>query len=86
MTAARPSRSYRRSARSVPDREQTRRALTEHRYGRHVQADARRAKRLGATGAPFIVADGRYAVPGAQNSDTFLNCCAPPGARPTRSP
>ncbi|CAM5704332.1 Protein-disulfide isomerase OS=Streptomyces canus OX=58343 GN=AQJ46_50445 PE=4 SV=1 [Streptomyces canus] len=61
------------SARSVPDREQTRRALTEHRYRRHVQTDARRAKRLGATGAPLIVADGRYAVPGAQTSDTLLN-------------
>ena len=47
--------------------------LTERRYRAQVQDDARRAQRLGATGAPFIVVDGRYGVPGAQDSDTLLD-------------
>ncbi|MEU5307893.1 DsbA family oxidoreductase [Streptomyces sp. NPDC021562] len=55
------------------DREGTRRALTEHRYQRHVRDDAARAQRLGATGAPFIVIDGRYGIPGAQDSDGLLD-------------
>ncbi|MEU0069850.1 DsbA family oxidoreductase [Streptomyces sp. NPDC006332] len=54
------------------DRERTRQALTERRYRSQVRDDARRAQRLGATGAPFIVVDGRYGVPGAQDSDTLL--------------
>ncbi|BEL05042.1 DsbA family oxidoreductase [Actinoplanes sichuanensis] len=54
------------------DREQTRQALTDHRYRRQVRDDAARARRLGATGAPFIVVDGRYVVPGAQDSDSLL--------------
>jgi predicted DsbA family dithiol-disulfide isomerase len=55
------------------DREEARRALTERRYRRQVEDDARRAQRLGAAGAPFIVVDGRYAVPGAQDSDALLD-------------
>ncbi|MEU0797088.1 DsbA family protein [Amycolatopsis sp. NPDC005961] len=54
------------------DREQTRRALTDRRYRRQVRDDAARAQRLGATGAPFIVVDDRYGVPGTQDSDRFL--------------
>ncbi len=54
------------------DREQTRQALTDRRYRRQVRDDAARAQRLGATGAPFIVVDGRYGVPGAQESDSLL--------------
>ncbi|KDN77126.1 hypothetical protein DF19_13090 [Streptomyces olindensis] len=46
--------------------------LTDRRYRTRVQDDARRAQRLGVTGAPFIVVDGRYGVPGAQDSDTLL--------------
>ncbi|MEX3106472.1 MULTISPECIES: DsbA family protein [unclassified Streptomyces] len=55
------------------DPEGTRRALTTHRYRRQVSEDAARAQRLGATGAPFIVVDGRYGVPGAQDSDGLLD-------------
>ncbi|MFG1664995.1 DsbA family protein [Streptomyces sp. Y7] len=55
------------------EREQTRQALAQHRYREHVRDDAARARRLGATGAPFIVIDGRYGVPGAQDSDTLLD-------------
>ncbi|NUW46850.1 DsbA family oxidoreductase [Nonomuraea rhodomycinica] len=54
------------------DREQTRQALTERRYRRQVQQDAARGQRLGATGAPFIVVDGRYGVPGAGETDILL--------------
>jgi predicted DsbA family dithiol-disulfide isomerase len=54
------------------DHEETRAALTDRRYRQKVEDDARRAQSLGATGAPFIVIDGRYAVPGAQDSDTLL--------------
>jgi predicted DsbA family dithiol-disulfide isomerase len=55
------------------DRDLTRQALTERRYRTQVQEDARRGQRLGATGAPFIVVDSRYGVPGAQNSDALLD-------------
>ncbi|MEU9048348.1 MULTISPECIES: DsbA family oxidoreductase [unclassified Kitasatospora] len=55
------------------DREQTRQALAQRRYREQVRDDAARAQRLGATGAPFIVIDGRYGVPGAQDSDTLLD-------------
>ncbi|MGW2912338.1 DsbA family oxidoreductase [Streptomyces asoensis] len=54
------------------DRARTRQALVERRYDSQVRADARRARQLGATGAPFILVDGRYGVPGAQDSETLL--------------
>ncbi|MFG2025921.1 DsbA family protein [Streptomyces sp. NPDC048825] len=54
------------------DREQTRQVLADRRYRRQVQEDAHQAQQLGATGAPFTVIDGRYAVPGAQGSDALL--------------
>ena len=55
------------------DRSLTRQVLTDRRYRTQVKDDARRAQGLGATGAPFIVVDGRYGVPGAQDSDTLLD-------------
>ncbi|MFF7451569.1 MULTISPECIES: DsbA family protein [unclassified Streptomyces] len=55
------------------DRDLTRQVLTDRRYRTQVKDDARRAQRLGATGAPFIVVDGRYGVPGAQDRDTLLD-------------
>lgn len=55
------------------DREQTRQVLTDRRYRRQVQEDAHQAQRLGATGAPFTVIDGRYAVAGAQDTETLLD-------------
>jgi predicted DsbA family dithiol-disulfide isomerase len=54
------------------DRERTRLALTQHRYRQQVRDEQRQAQRLGASGAPFIVVDGRYGVAGAQDSDTLL--------------
>lgn len=47
-------------------------ALHERRYRRQGQADQREAKRLGARGAPFLVIDGRYAIPGAVDTDQLL--------------
>ncbi|MEU1192442.1 DsbA family oxidoreductase [Streptomyces sp. NPDC005859] len=55
------------------DGEQTRQVLDQRRYRQQVQDDARQAQRLGAKGAPFIVIDGRYGVPGAQDSETLLD-------------
>ncbi|MET7730326.1 DsbA family oxidoreductase [Streptomyces sp. NPDC005402] len=55
------------------DREKTRQVLTEGRFRQQVQEEAGQAQRLGATGAPFIVVDGRYAVPGAQDTDRLLS-------------
>ncbi|GIF62367.1 disulfide isomerase [Asanoa ishikariensis] len=40
-------------------------ALRSRRYRGRVDADQRQALRLGARGAPFLVFDGRFAVPGA---------------------
>ncbi|OLT13976.1 protein-disulfide isomerase [Actinomadura sp. CNU-125] len=54
------------------DRERTRRVLADRRYRRQVRRDAQQAQRLGATGAPFTVIDGRYALAGAQDTDTLL--------------
>ncbi|MEV0824863.1 DsbA family oxidoreductase [Nonomuraea rubra] len=54
------------------DRERTRRALTGRSLRQQVLHDARQAQRLGASGAPFIVVDGRYGVAGAQDSDSLL--------------
>ncbi|MFH8615792.1 DsbA family protein [Streptomyces sp. NPDC017979] len=54
------------------DRERTRQVLADRRYRRQVQEDARQARQLGATGAPFTVIDGRYALAGAQDADTLL--------------
>lgn len=55
------------------DHDLTRRMLTERRYRTQVQEDARRATRLGATGVPFIVIDGRHSVPGARSSNALLD-------------
>ncbi|MFF3948099.1 DsbA family protein [Streptomyces sp. NPDC001902] len=55
------------------DRETTRQVLADGRFRQRVREEAQEGRRLGATGAPFIVFDRRYAVPGAQDSDTLLD-------------
>jgi predicted DsbA family dithiol-disulfide isomerase len=55
------------------DREQTRQVLTERSYRAVVRGDARRAQRLGATGAPFIVMDGRHGVARTQKTGILLD-------------
>lgn len=54
------------------EREETRRVLAEGRFRQQVQDELESAQRKGATGAPFIVVDGRYGVSGAQDTDTLL--------------
>jgi predicted DsbA family dithiol-disulfide isomerase len=46
--------------------------LHDHRYRDQVNADQREAQRLGAHGTPFLVLDGRYAIPGAVSTDDLL--------------
>ncbi|WP_458464324.1 DsbA family oxidoreductase [Paenibacillus sp.] len=41
-------------------------------YAEEVRADEEVAQQLGATGVPFFVIDRKYALSGAQSSDTFL--------------
>jgi predicted DsbA family dithiol-disulfide isomerase len=47
-------------------------ALHTRRYRARVAADQREAQRLGAHGAPFLVLDGRFAIPGAIGTDDLL--------------
>lgn len=53
------------------DPDEVHQALTDRRYGDRVEADAQEAVALGATGVPFVVLDRRYAVAGAQPTETF---------------
>lgn len=53
-------------------RETAREALREARYESAVNADIELARRIGISGVPFFVIDGRYGVSGAQPADTFL--------------
>jgi predicted DsbA family dithiol-disulfide isomerase len=54
------------------DPEEARGALESRRYRGQVEADSRDAARLGASGVPFVVVDGRYQVSGAQPSSELL--------------
>ncbi|MFI6262755.1 DsbA family protein [Micromonospora sp. NPDC051006] len=47
-------------------------ALRSRRYRARVAADQREAERLGARGAPFLVFDRRFAVPGAIGTEDLL--------------
>lgn len=54
------------------DRAEAAAALQDRRYRAQVEADQREGERLGARGAPFLVVDGRYAIPGAVDVDQLL--------------
>ena len=54
------------------DRERAAGALRDRRYRAQVAAGQREAERLGARGAPFMVLDGMYAIPGAVGTDELL--------------
>lgn len=54
------------------DRGEAAEALRERRYRAQVEDDQREAERLGARGAPFLVIDGTYAIPGAVGTDQLL--------------
>ena len=55
------------------DRDEAAAALRENRYADAVNADIDLARRLGATGVPLFVFDGRYGVSGAQAPEVFLD-------------
>ena len=50
---------------------EVREALRSGRYGSKVEADSKAAKKLGCTGVPFIVIDGRFRIEGAQAMEVF---------------
>ncbi|HEX8770901.1 MAG TPA: DsbA family oxidoreductase [Acidimicrobiales bacterium] len=54
------------------DEGEVRDVLNSDRYTDEVRADENAAREIGATGVPFFVFDGRYAVSGAQPSDVLL--------------
>lgn len=53
------------------DAEAARAALVGGHYRAQVDADAREAQSLGATGVPFVVIDRHYAIAGAQPTELF---------------
>jgi predicted DsbA family dithiol-disulfide isomerase len=54
------------------DQREAAEALRMRRYRDQVNADQREAQRLGAHGTPFLVINGRYAIPGAIGPDDLL--------------
>lgn len=54
------------------DRDDAMRALQSGAYAAAVDEDIATASRLGITGVPFFVIDGRYGLSGAQEPGTFL--------------
>jgi predicted DsbA family dithiol-disulfide isomerase len=49
------------------------RVLASGAYAEEVRADEREAERLGVRGVPFFVIDRKYAISGAQSSESFLS-------------
>ncbi len=54
------------------DRAAAREVLDGDRHAEEVRADEQQAAELGASGVPFFVVDGRFAIPGAQDAETML--------------
>lgn len=54
------------------DAGEVRNALDSGLYAAQVDADGREARRLGATGVPFLVIDRKYVVSGAQSPEVLL--------------
>lgn len=55
------------------DEEEVSRVLDGDAYSEDVRADEAMARELQVSGVPFFVVDRRYAIPGAQESDTILS-------------
>jgi len=55
------------------DRDEAAAALRDNHFADAVRADVDLARRIGATGVPLYVFDGRYGLSGAQAPDTFLD-------------
>lgn len=49
-----------------------REVLTSRKYATQVLEDGRAAQRMGVSGVPFVVIDGKYGVSGAQPTDVFV--------------
>ncbi|MGH9047181.1 MAG: nitroreductase/quinone reductase family protein [Acidimicrobiales bacterium] len=54
------------------DRGEVKSTLDSDRFADEVRRDEAEASALGCTGVPFFVIDRRFAVPGAQDAETFL--------------
>jgi predicted DsbA family dithiol-disulfide isomerase len=54
------------------DRDEVAKTLDSDRFSEEVRRDETEAAALGCTGVPFFVFDRAFAVPGAQEADTFL--------------
>jgi predicted DsbA family dithiol-disulfide isomerase len=54
------------------DKDEVCAVLAGDRFADAVRADEATAASLGATGVPFFVVNGAFAIPGAQDPDTFL--------------
>ncbi len=52
---------------------EVREALESDRYAAEVEEDGLQARRVGATGVPFYIIDGKYAVSGAQSPEVLLS-------------
>lgn len=52
---------------------EVREVLASDRFAREVRADEHEARRLGISGVPFFVLDGRYGVSGAQPAEVLLS-------------
>ncbi|MCE6989228.1 DsbA family protein [Dyadobacter sp. CY323] len=55
------------------DRDELQAVLSGNSFGEDVRKDIREAQQVGARGVPFFVLDRKYAVSGAQHSETFLS-------------
>jgi predicted DsbA family dithiol-disulfide isomerase len=53
------------------DADEAREVLAQNRYGAEVRHDEAQAQRLGISGVPFFVIDGRYGVSGAQPAEVL---------------
>jgi predicted DsbA family dithiol-disulfide isomerase len=53
------------------DEAEAREALTSRRYKRQVEEEQRAAQDAGATGTPFILIDGKYAITGGRSTDVL---------------
>jgi predicted DsbA family dithiol-disulfide isomerase len=55
------------------DRAEALRILTDGEYDKEVRADEEEARRFGINGVPFFVINCKYAISGAQQSESLLN-------------
>jgi predicted DsbA family dithiol-disulfide isomerase len=54
------------------DADEVEKVLAGDAYSEAVRADEERAVEIGITGVPFFVIDNRFAIPGAQDTETML--------------